>query len=91
MNLLLRPRTNTANSYNTWQTVDRELAHWAARYPAFRRHHQGILRQLPKAERAMAELYERSFCMQSIDAKQRAAINTDWVYRSYDVFPEERR
>ena len=91
MNLLLRPWADSANPYNTRKTVDRELAHWATLDPAFRRHHQLILRQLPKAERDIAAMYERSFRMPAIDARQRAAINMDWVYRSYYVFPEEQR
>ena len=43
--------------------------------------------QLPRAEQAVAAMYRPSFHMTAREARQRAAINTDLVFRSHDVFP----
>lgn len=85
--LLMRPWADITPPYNTRQAVDRELARWARNGPTYLRLHRAILRQLPRAERAVAAMYRTSFHMTPREASRRAAINTDLVFRSHYVFP----
>ncbi len=85
--LLMRPWADITPPYNTRQAVDRELARWARNGPTHLRLHRAILRQLPRAERAVAARYRTSFHMTPREASRRAAINTDLVFRSHYVFP----
>ena len=68
--------------------MDRELARWARRGDDNSRLHREILSRLPKAEMAVAKLYQKTFGMSADVATQRAATNVDRVYRSYFVFPK---
>jgi hypothetical protein len=84
--ILLRPWA-LGNPYNTREEVEAGLQTWSSGNAKRRALHARIVRQYPRAERALADHYRMTFQMPAADARTMAAFTTDIVFRRYFVCP----
>ena len=81
-----RPWAEVDEPHNTRKAVDAGLAEWARQSPAFRKLHQEINAQYPKALLALADYYAGRFGKNPAEAQAMAESNLDKAYRAYFVF-----
>jgi hypothetical protein len=88
-NVLFRPWA-TIDPYNTAEEVNAGLKEWAARGPNYCALHARLMRQKPRAERALAASYRARFGLTAEAARAQAAFGIDTAFRSGFVFSSSR-
>ncbi len=73
--------------YNSRAQVDARLKAWAARSPKSRAAYAALMQQYPRAQAVLENHYRKAFFLPGAAAKAMAAYATDFLYRSYFVFP----